>query len=423
MRFLTTRSRKSGRPPLAPRPDNEAGPPTVARALIRLRRPLVVVMLLCCSLPLPVTLLTTALPRHLAGSFASRELVNAGTAPEEVALTPASWWDRSFQEHFDAWFTSRLEPRRWIVRLVNQVYYSAFGRSHANEDKIVVGRDGWLYEVPYLRSYCGPATPPELLAPLVRRIAALAAALAHHAIPMVLVVTPSKAVVMPEFLPPDLCDPPQDKAATATTFVALAREAGLAVVDGTAMTRAAKAADPLPPFPPGGTHWSNLMGERAAGALVDAANRAAGKDFGAAEIGEPRWDAPPAKYDADLANLLNLFRAPVDYPTAAADFACRTTDAGRGTDVTAVGGSFLHMVLQPLSDCGMFRSIEIYFYYTRFRTSYADWKLDPITREAIDWRSKFRAGRLILLEINEARIDPRLPWINEFLDDALAALE
>jgi hypothetical protein len=393
-------------------------------ARIRWRRLLLALMLLCLGLPVPLTLfLQLPLPAGVLRVIAAPPLASAVQPAALPSFDLDAWWGRDFQTGFEAWLTDHTEPRGWTVRITNQLYFTLFGRSHMKEGKIVVGRDGNLFEISYLKSYCRRPPADAELAAFAARIGALAARLRSSGQGLVFLLTPSKATIMPEFLPVDLCERQPGVAAVPARFAALVRQAGVPVVDGVELAEAAKAADPLPPFPPGGIHWSNLLSLHAAGLLLDTLGRAAGKDFGSVAAGPVRWDAAPVGTDRDLANLLNVLAPPDDYVVGSAEPICRAAPAGLQTDVVAVGGSFLIPVLSTFARCGLFRSIEQYFYYTRWWGRYPERALQPVARAGLDWRARLAPPTILILELNASRIDGNVGWMNEFIDDALAALD
>jgi hypothetical protein len=86
-------------------------------------------------------------------------------------------------------------------------------------------------------------------------------------------------------------------------------------------------------------------------------------DLGGVDVRNVRWDARPEKSDRDLAELLTLFVPPFDYRVPAAEVVCRATPAGQERALLTVGGSFLYQILEPITDCGLFRRVEHFFYY------------------------------------------------------------
>ncbi len=339
-------------------------------------------------------------------------------------LRPITWWRSEFQRDFEPWFGSVIEPRGWIVQLTNQVYYTIFATSYMFGGGIIVGRDRYLYDLEYLEAYCWSADhdPEGASAPLVAKLSELHHALTRRDRLLLFLLTPSKAVTMPEFLPVGLCSRPPAPDRERERFVASLRQAGITTIDGPDMVQAMKAHDPLPPFPRGGTHWSRLAGARVSARLMEAIARLSRHDVGELVIDPPRWDVPPTGSDADFARLLNLWRPPVDYPTGSASRRCRATAAGRNTRLIAVWGSFLDQILDPIAACALFGRVDSYFYYDIWRFDWMVRRAYPVDRAAIKWRDELDQPTVLLVELNERLIGQEVPYLDRFLDDLRAAL-
>jgi hypothetical protein len=226
--------------------------------------------------------------------------------------------------------------------------------------------------------------------------------------------------VLPERLPRTACRPAGDPSARRRRFLGELRAAGVPVIDGHALVMAMKAEDPLPPFPRGGIHWSRVVGVRMATTVLDEVRRRR-PDVGGVGLRHLRWDARPEKSDRDLADLLTLFRPPVDYRVPAAETVCRPTSGGQTPTLVTVGGSFLYQVIDPITECGLFRRVEHYFYYDEL---YQRWpgpvtaRPDPATRR---WREKLAETDVVVLELAEHRIG-QAPHFERFITDVLSAL-
>ena len=145
-------------------------------------------------------------------------------------------------------------------------------------------------------------------------------------------------------------------------------------------------------------------------------------DVGELVIDPPRWGAPPTGGDADLARMLNLWRPPVDYPTASASRRCRSAAAGRTTRLIAVGGSFLDQILDPIAGCALFGRVDSYFYYDLWRFDWIARRRYPVDRAAIKWRDELDQPTVFLVELNERLLGQEAPYLDRFLDDLRAAL-
>jgi hypothetical protein len=377
-------------------------------------------MLLVMGLPLAHTLVVRGDPVGRTW-LASPRLGNV-VFPLEPEWTAAGWMSGDFQRRADRWFANVVEPRGWVIPLTNQLFYSVFAKSHMYDRTIVIGRDGELYERTYVASYCEDADAGGLgvIVDSAARVGELRERLSRRGKVMLVLVTPSKAAVVPERLPAAVCPPPSDPGARRRQLVSELRASGVSVIDGHALAMAMKAEDPLPPFPHGGTHWSRVVGARVAAVAMREAGRQADHDLGGLDVRRVRWDAAPMKSDRDLADLLRLFVPPFDYPVGAAEVECRPTPGGRGRTLVTVGGSFLYQVLEPITECGLFRQVEHYFYYDTSHERWPDYRRERVDRATLRWQEKLAGTDVVILEIAEHLIT-RAPHFERFTADALAA--
>jgi len=395
------------------------------RAGFLMQRVLLTVMLGAIGGPLPFSVLVYLSPTGVHQILASPPLTDNSPQPERPQLSFATWWRGDFQRGVESWFGDRVEPRGRIVRLTNEVYYRLFAKSYMYNRTIVVGREGHLYELGYLKAYCRSADRLGRggSASLLAKLSEVLPMLERSDRWLLFLLTPSKPVIMPEFLPRGVCDGLPASLAERARFLTSLRSAGIPVIDGPGVTQTMKVSDPLPPFPRGGTHWSRLVGARVSTTVMEAAKRRSGRDMGQLSVDPPRWNAAPTGADIDLARLLNLWRPPLDYPAPSVAWRCGPTAAGRDTRLVAVGGSFLEQVLEPIAACALFGRIDYYNYYDKWRREWPGRRILPVDRAAIRWQEELSRPTVVLLELNESSIIGNgAPHLELFLDDLRVAL-
>jgi hypothetical protein len=379
---------------------------------------LLTLMLLVMGLPLVYTLVVRENP---LGPLASPRLGKV-VFPLEPEWTVAGWMSGDFQRSADRWFSNIVEPRGWVIPLVNQILYTVFARSYMGDRTIVIGRQGELYQRLYIAAYCesSEVRDGEALAASADRVGKLNARLSGASKVLVVLVTPSKAAVLPERLPVGACAPAGDPAARRRWLVSKLRGAGVTVIDGHALVTVMKTEDPLPPFPRGSIHWSRLVGARVADVVMREVTRKGDVDVGGIDVRSVRWDARPEKSDRDVADLLTLSVTPLDYRVGAPEIACRLTVAGRARALVTIGGSFLYQVLDPITGCGLFRQVENYFYYDMLYERWPGHVRERRDVTKLRWRDKLAETDVVILEIGEHLIG-RAPHFERFVTDALAA--
>jgi len=382
---------------------------------------LLVLMLLVTAVPPVLTLLVQKDPIGRAW-LASPQLGDV-VFPLQPAWTVAGWTSGDFQRRTDRWFADVVEPRGYAIPITNQLFYVAFAKSHMYDRTIVIGREGELYERTYVAAYCNrsEAGIERALAATADAVGELHDRLSREGKLLLVLITPSKAAVLPERLPAGVCPPPPDPAAVRRRFASLLRATGISVIDGHALVTAMKAEDPLPPFPHGGTHWSRLVGARVAGTLLHEVSRLSAVDAGSIDVRNVRWDGRPQKSDRDLADLLKLFAPPFGYRVGTWEPLCQPTAGGQARTLVTIGGSFLFQVLDPIIECGLFRQVENYFYYDTMYQRWPGHHRERLDRAKMQWRRKLVETDVVILEVGEHLIG-HAPHVEHFVTDALAAL-
>lgn len=372
-------------------------------------------------------LLALLLPLLSAWSGWPRDVPLAGVekpAPRP-ALTWRSWFDGSWARSVEPWLTRRLGLRGVAVRSANQLNYSLFGRTPGSAGTpIMVGRDHWLYETEYVRHYTRRFDMrAEDAAGFVADLAAVRRGLARRGIAFVLLISPSKAEVYPEHLPAGMREAAAAARAAARTnayerLLPMLRAEGIAVADMQERFLAWKR-EGVPLFPPGGTHWNHYGAQRALGALCAAARS---QPAGAALAMPPaivgrQW-RPPAGTDADLRNLLNLWRFEPRGPAAVPFPLLAPAPRARSGRILLVGDSFAFTLVDALARAGICEEAELLYYFKR-RYSY-DWRRGQTTdddevvhwrhdrgaieREVVDWGALLDETSLVVLEINAIQL-------------------
>jgi hypothetical protein len=105
-----------------------------------------------------------------------------------------------YQDELSQYVEDSVGFKNCFVRLYNQVDYSLFGKLHAK--LAVVGKDGYLFEDNYIRSYMGnDYTGEAMIREKIRMLEKVNLILNRHNVHLILIFSPSKARFMPEKLP------------------------------------------------------------------------------------------------------------------------------------------------------------------------------------------------------------------------------
>jgi SGNH hydrolase-like domain, acetyltransferase AlgX len=161
-------------------------------------------------------------------------LVEERRQPQPIA---APWprlaaMDPSLSGDVNRWFDDRYGFRSVLIRLHNEVDYQLFGVS----DKVLIGRDGWLFEKDFVDDVVADAHNAALEGKVLDVLRGLRDCLAQRDIKLVFVLNATKGSIDPQLLPARLpLDPPPRL--SRRIAAALGREPGITFIDGERILR------------------------------------------------------------------------------------------------------------------------------------------------------------------------------------------
>lgn len=357
------------------------------------------------------------LVQRTTGLLPEWPLGGAENRAKAVRLTPTSWFDGSYAKAYEVCYNQAFGWRSMLVRTANQFRYDLFGKAPRSAGTpVTVGKDGWLYENAYVHDFLGSSKrpSPEAGEVLVARLKRIHAALAARGIGFAVVISPSKPTIYPEYLPTDLKRPtgailPGPYERVMPRLLA----AGLPLIDAQASFLQWKRERTETLFAPTGTHW-NFTG---AFLVLQEVLNAWRSQLGA-RVPRPELDGvicgPPQGADADLAQLMNLFRfrgaatRRVPFPRIHPD----VSPNARPLRVGIVGDSFGFTLVDALALSRSASDVSFLYYARRLchypldveaqghRQEHAKHAGDPFDPSTFDWVAWFQSCDAILLECN-----------------------
>ena len=245
-----------------------------------------------------------------------QQLELEGTFPDvpRPDFTIQDWLSRRFQDGASTWFSRYFGAREIFVKLGNQVNYSLLDTSYMNPiSKIIIGKERQLYELAYINDYCKLIRPMPLVRvdDRVKEIAEIQDRLSQYGIAFVLLISPSKAVIYPEYIPDIFCRSPKSSKRNYENIVPLLDQYKINYVDGHTITLAAKTHAKGPVFSQGGTHWNDLGAYYTVERLLTMIEALTSQSIGRLSLQHLDIDHTPSGTDKDLAELLNLISPPI----------------------------------------------------------------------------------------------------------------
>jgi len=356
------------------------------------------------------------------------------TRASRTHWSPATWFTGKFARDFETRLGIKIGFRAYFVKLSNQVDYSLFGNIRGRRGtQIVVGKNNWLYENVYIDYYLkNPQLPDDDLRRYAGGLARLQEALEARGVVFVLLISPSKVEIYPEYLPEDLREyrkGPRRKTIR-QSFLPHLDEQGVRYVDVHRLFKQIKPESDIL-FPPQGTHWNYYGSLLACREVVKQVNAAGFCSLPVPEVTSVKY-LPALGSDNDLELLLNLLwfdkrRSPsVPYPEVAVEAA----PLDERPDFLVVGDSFSFTVVDSIRYARLSRNVDLLYYNKRLYSYLAEETTDyaadhtaaevgPVSELPPGWESRLADAEIVILEINEILLNKR-GW--GFVEDTVSRL-
>jgi hypothetical protein len=347
-------------------------------------------------------------------------LAGVEKVPPVPEFRPGAWWDGSLQDRFDPWFNAKVGLRGWMVRTFNQIQYSVFGRFAGSGTKVVQGRGGVLFEKVYVDSFRSPRKRKEKdLRDVCSGVRELQDRLAARGVAFLLVIAPSKAEILPEFLPEGIDVAGRaGKRSARDDMAALLDEYGIHHLDMHEAFKAWKAEGAPALFPNGGTHWNHYAAARVAGLTLGALREQGRKPMPELRVTGSVTNGVVWGADNDLGDLLNLwtsrkFAGPQIHPVL------EKTASDPLPDILFIGDSFVLTLTKVMDDEGLYRKRDTFYYFNR-RFAYPGNREESLDQGNVDVAAELAGRDAVVIEINEYWL-PRIGF--GFVKAALKALK
>jgi hypothetical protein len=276
-----------------------------------MRKVILVLVVLILCVPLPLSILKFILPNI------KMEITLYGSlqAPAWPVPSVRNIFNGTFQNNFEKSFNFKMIGRSAMTHIYNEVLYRFF--NSINNDKLIMGKDKYLYEFTYINAYLiepDDDKKNELFEKLTM-LALLQLKMEEMGKSLIVLITPSKVSVYPEYLPGDLSRyiSMKDRGEYAPNFyeyfVSRVSETSLKYFDFHENFLELKE-NGTDIFTKGGTHWAGPAVTAFFSELLNFINKDTEKKIGTIQTvkEEPIW-GNAFTVDDDLELLSNIFPA------------------------------------------------------------------------------------------------------------------
>lgn len=372
-----------------------------------LKRPVLALLILLTLLP-AAAMLARVSPIAGLKWLSDTHLGGVVEPPPPPPWTLSAFMSGEFQAKAMPWASEAMgRPREVMLRLNNGAGY-LMGRSFNPE--VSIGRQNVLYPTNYVRDWCGKGRRNKRAVETAASIAKTRDLVEESGRTFVLLFSPTKPGIYPENLSlPCVGGSPERPSGQLRT--ALAKH-NIKIVDGTAVTREAKAREDAPLFGRDGLHWNSFGASFSVTALMSTLEEKLGKPLRKLELANFAINDRPGAVDEDLGNLLNLPFELRPYPSPHAIF---RTDLGPASpSILMVGTSFSWQLLDLIGSHRLSDQVKFYYYFSKVaevRNGESRFSDVSFAAEA-DLPTTFAATDVVLLEVNEA--NAYAPYIDQF---------
>lgn len=346
----------------------------------------------------------------LYGKFLDTNIELSGVTndPENISLNIINVFDGTYQTHLNDLWENNFPGRKFLLRIRNQLLYSAFNVSP--NSNVVIGKEKYLYEPLYILFETQAYAPSseEYFDSLGKNLLQLKELLEDNGKELYVFITPSKAHFCKEYLPERYMFLENSSAYSYTNYSKLIEVLdynnimyydAVNYIEENINSGVLKS----PVFYKSGIHWSHSWGESAASEFLDYMNSCSKYNLSTISIKE-YTSTEPVSPATDLYSSLNLLFEPKEQW-----YATEHTIVNRGSDNPNIflrGGSFMGQSLSVLLNSGVFGKdvhLENSYYFTDKYTSLNS--LSAFTAyDELDMDTLAGQTDIFVLEVNEGAI-------------------
>ncbi|MCK4663400.1 MAG: hypothetical protein KAT68_11080 [Bacteroidales bacterium] len=292
--------------------------------------------------------------------FHIKGLNGSYTLAQEKKLTLKSWFNSQYQKQCDKYLEDHIGFRNMFIRLFNQLDFSLFNKSHAQ--KVEIGKNGYLYEKRYIRSYLGINFAGEnKLNNKVLKTKAVQDSLKNKDVHLLVLIAPGKADYYPEYLLSRYDK--IEKTQSNYEFVKQKFDAhGINYIDFNSYFLEMKDTTSLPLFPKCGVHWSYYSMKYVIDSLIKYIETVKNIDMPDLYIDSVELTTHPKFTDYDIGDALNIYsKIPQDtlaYPV----FRVENDSTKVKPDVLIIGDSFYWTFSQTELPEKIFKMEDFWYY-------------------------------------------------------------
>ena len=302
-----------------------------------------------------------------------------------------------FQEEYEKYFNEKFGFRSSFVRLNNQLKYWLFQNVQANG--VVIGKEGYLYEYNYIKSYYGlDYIGKEQLEKNVRDLKYIQEKLEEMNKTLIVVLAPGKGSFFPEYFP-DSCIR-KGGPTNYTDYVSFMNKDKINFVDMKSWFLKMKPTSKYPLFPKSGIHWSKYGETIAMDSLLRFIEKKSRLKYPSIKIKSIEVSATNKERDYDIGEGLNLIFQTSTYPMAYPTFEILKPEKNTHKTLVVADSYYWGMFNSGFSS-SVFNNGDFWFYNQEV---YPEHYNKQTLVSSIDFKKKISENEVIVLISTDANL-------------------
>lgn len=308
------------------------------------------------------------------------------------------WFEGTFQSNFDDWYNENFGFRNFFVRLHNQLNYSVF--TQTNSHKIVIGKNGYLYEEEYIKSYFGQNFQGiNNISETVNTISATAEYLKEHNTQFLIVIAPGKGYFYPEYIPNYLIT--KKDSTNYDVFLAAIKSSGIPCLDFNRVFLNRKDTASFVLYPKTGIHWSQASIPFVLDSLNKFVEALTKIDMYGMKYSYPEPTPFPDRQDTDIERSMNLLFPLENELFVYPNYVWEPQSNKRKPKAIFIGDSFFWQIYNLGTNKRFYDDAEFWYY---FKQAHAEKYSTPPEVKDLDILNKLIDSDIVVLFTSEANL-------------------
>jgi hypothetical protein len=332
------------------------------------------------------------------GLFEENPLQGAITSLSQPTFSLATWREGEYQENAEAYLNESFGFRNTFIRLNNQLAFSLYNKARANG--VIVGKDEYLYEENYIKSYYGEDfIGSDKMDSFLEKLHFVTQSLKKRGVSLVFVLEPGKASYYPEYIPDRY-----NKKRSITNkayFKTASKKFDIPILDLHSYFIELKNRTEYPLFTKCGIHWSSYGELLAIDTLMKFLTIQTNKPLPTLQFMGGNIENATQQRDADIAVGVNLFST-IDcglawYP----EYKVVEKDRVK-ISALSIADSFFWGIFQNNDISKLFQTTEFWYYYAEMYST--QWKSFKPTSE-LNLKAEIEKHQVVLIMVTDAKMD------------------